>query len=58
MFETDKNVIIVPFYEDNYQSLSIIAQNFFKKRKISISTQNINYIVERAKGNRLNLKNE
>ena len=57
-FETDKNVIIVPFYEDNYQSLSIIAQNFFKKRKISISTQNINYIVERAKGNRLNLNNE
>ena len=53
-FETDKNVIIVPFYEDNYQSLSIIAQNFFKKKKISISTQNINYIVERAKGNRLN----
>ena len=57
-FENDKSVFIIPFYEDNYQSLAIIAQNFFKEKKIGISTQNINYIVERAKGNRINLKNE
>ena len=44
--------------EDNYQSLSVIAQNFFKEKRIGISNQNINYIVERAKGNRINLKNE
>ena len=28
-FEKNKNAIAVPFYEDNYQSLMIIAQNFF-----------------------------
>ena len=57
-FEKDKNVIIIAFYEDNYQSLTSIAQNFFKEKKISISTQNINFIAERARGNRINLKNE
>ena len=29
-FEKNNNTIIVPFYEDNYQSLMMIAQNFFK----------------------------
>jgi DNA polymerase III subunit delta len=57
-FEKNKDIIIVPFYEDNHQSLMSIAQNFFRERKIKISPQNINYIVERSKGNRINLKNE
>ena len=57
-FEKNKNTIIIPFYEDNHQSLMSIAQNFFKKKKIKISSQNINYIVEKSKGNRINLKNE
>lgn len=57
-FEKDSNVIIIPFYEDNYQSLATIAHNFFKEKKILISAQNINYIAERAKGNRINLNNE
>ena len=57
-FEKSKNLVIVPFYEDTYQSLLILAQNFFKINKIRISNQNINYIIERSKGNRINLKNE
>ena len=57
-FEKDKNVIITAFYEDNYQSLMNIAQSFFKEKKIKISPQNVNLIVERSKGNRINLKNE
>ena len=57
-FEKNKNAIIVPFYEDNYQSLMKIAQDFLRERKIKTSNQNINYIVERSKGNRINLKNE
>ena len=57
-FEKNKNLIIVPFYEDTYQSLLILAQKFFRENKIRISTQNINYIVEKSKGNRINLKNE
>ena len=57
-FEKDKDTIIIPFYEDSYQSLMIITQNFFREKKIKISPQNINFIVERAKGDRINLKNE
>jgi len=57
-FEKSKNLIIVPFYEDTHQSLLFLAQNFFKENKIKISPQNINYIIENSKGNRINLKNE
>ena len=57
-FEKSKNLIIIPFYEDTHQSLLFLAQNFFKENKIKISTQNINYIIENSKGNRINLKNE
>ena len=57
-FEKNKNLIIVPFYEDTHQSLLFVAQSFFKENKIKISPQNINYIIENSKGNRINLKNE
>ena len=57
-FEKDINTICVPFYEDNYQSLTLIAKNFFLKNKINISTQNMNYIVEKSRKNRSNLNNE
>jgi DNA polymerase III subunit delta len=57
-FEKGKDIIATAFYEDNYQSLMNIAQNFFRKKEIKISTQNINFIVERSKGNRISLKNE
>ena len=57
-FEKSKDLIIVPFYEDTHQSLLYVAQSFFKENKIKISPQNINYIIENAKGNRINLKNE
>ncbi len=57
-FEKNPDLIIVPFYEDTHQSLQFIAQNFFKEKKIKISTENINYIVEKSKGSRINLKND
>ena len=57
-FEKNNNTIVVPFYEDNYQSLLFLAQNFIKEKKIKISSQNINFIIERSKGKRINLKNE
>jgi len=57
-FEKNNNTIVVPFYEDNYQSLLFLAQNFIKEKKIKISSQNINFVIERSKGNRINLKNE
>ena len=57
-FEKSKNLIVIPFYEDTHQSLLFLAQKFFKENKIKISPQNINYIIENSKGNRINLKNE
>ena len=57
-FEKSSNAIISAYYEDNHQSLLLLAQNFFKKKKIKTSSQNINFIIERSKGNRANIKNE
>ncbi len=57
-FEKDKQLIIIPFYEDNYQSLITLVQNFCDEKKIKISIQNINFIIDRSKGNRILLKNE
>ena len=57
-FEKNSETLSVPFFEDNYQSLNLIAQNFFKDKKINISQQIINLIIEKCKGKRIYLKNE
>ncbi len=57
-FEKEKNLICIPFYEDNNSSLYKIASDFFKKNKISISSENINLIVDKCSGDRQNLQNE
>ncbi len=58
LFEKEKKFVCVPFYEENNQSLSLIANNFFKNKQIKISREVINLIVERCSGDRGNLKNE
>ena len=58
LFEKNKDLICVPFYEDNNQTLSIITSSFFRQNKIPISQQTINLLVERSRGDRNNLKNE
>ncbi len=57
-FEKSKITICVPFYEDNLRTLNVLASNFFKEKKISLSQQNINILVERCRGDRINLYNE
>ena len=57
-FEKNKNTICIPFYADNSQTLNVLVSNFFKEKKISISQQLINLLVERSRGSRQNLKNE
>jgi len=57
-FEKDKNLICVPFYPDNDQTLSKIAYNFLKDKKISISPANINLIITKCNGDREALINE
>jgi DNA polymerase III subunit delta len=58
IFEKEKSVICVPFYEDNTQTLNSIVSLFFRNKKISISQQLINVLIERSRGDRKNLNNE
>ena len=58
MFEKNKNTICVPFYLDNYQTLFYKVDNFFKEKKIPISSEITNAIINRTNGDRLHLKNE
>ena len=57
-FEKNENLVIVPFYEDDVNSLSTIALNFIRKNNIKMSRESLNLIVNRANGNRENLKND
>ena len=54
-FEKEKNLICVPFYPDNEQTLSKLCFDYFRGKKISISTLNLNQIVNKASGDRDNL---
>ena len=58
MFEKNKNTICVPFYLDNYQTLFYKVDSFFKEKKIPISSEITNAIINRSNGDRLHLNNE
>ena len=58
LFEKDKNLTCIPFYEDNEKNLSSLAQNFFRNKKIKVSQEIINLLVGRSRGDRANLFNE
>jgi DNA polymerase-3 subunit delta len=57
-FEKSKEGVCIPFYADSAQTLSAIVNNFFREKKISISQQTINLLVDRCRGDRQNLNNE
>ena len=57
-FEKNKKTICVAFYADSSETLSSIINNFFRENKIPVSQQSINLIVQRCRGDRLNLQNE
>ena len=58
LFEKNKNIVCIPFYADNFQTLNNIANTYFREKKIPISQETINILVARARGDRLNLNNE
>ena len=58
LFEKQKNLICIPTYQDNNDTLSKLATIFFRDEKISISQQNINLIIEKCNGDRGFLRNE
>ncbi len=57
-FEKSKKTVCIPFYEDNLKTLSLLAYSFLKEKKINISQHDINFFVERCRGDRINLYNE
>jgi len=57
-FEKEKQLVCTPFYKDELRTLSQIAINFFKEKKISVSQEIINLIIEKCNGDRKNLSTE
>tara|TARA_B100000795_G_scaffold1739_1_gene1160 strand:- start:1176 stop:2171 length:996 start_codon:yes stop_codon:yes gene_type:complete len=57
-FEKEKTIVCIPFYEDNSQTLNSIISQFFRHKKVPISQQLTNILIERSRGDRKNLKNE
>lgn len=58
VFEKEKNFVCIAFYPDTVQTLIKLAFNYFKERKISISSSSINLIVNKINGDRKALFNE
>ena len=57
-FEKEKELICVPFYPDTNQTLLLLANKFFREKKISMSQSNINLIINKCNGDRDFLENE
>ena len=57
-FEKRKDLIIVPFYEDNINTLSAIVIKFINQNNINMARESINLLVNRANGSRKILKIE
>ena len=57
-FEKGINLATIPFYEDDYKSLSYIVNDFINKNNIKLSRESVNLLVSRASGDRENLKIE
>ena len=57
-FEKDKQLICIAFYQDDNSTLANIASKFFAENKIPISREMLNFLVERCRGDRINLNNE
>ena len=57
-FEKDKELACVAFYHDDNNTLANSASKFFSEKKIPISREILNLLVERCRGDRINLKNE
>ncbi len=57
-FEKEKRLICTPVYEDDNRSLNYILNSFLKDNRLSLSQEIKNILIERANGDRINLKNE
>ena len=58
LFEKEDTIACVAFYEDTWNDLQKIINEFIKQKKISISQTNINLLISRCNFDRKNLLNE
>lgn len=58
LFEKDRNLVSVPFYEDTHKSLYIIVSKFLNENNIKLSRELINILIDRSSGDRKNLISE
>ena len=57
-FEKNKKYVVIPFYPDDETTLMTLANNFFRKENINISTESINLLILKCNGDRQVLRNE
>ena len=57
LFEKSNELLTIPVYEDSLKALSYLVGRFINENKIKISKESTNLIIERARGDRENLKN-
>ena len=58
LFETNKNLICIPFYEDKVITIENLIKQFFISNKVKVSQEIINLIINKSSGNRKILQNE
>ena len=58
LFEKEKKVVCTPVYEDDARSLNLVINIFLREQKFNLSQEIKNILIERSKGDRINLKNE
>ena len=56
-FEKDKICVCTPFYPDNQYTLIKLSNNILNRAKIKLSQSAINFIINKSKNDRQNLKN-
>ena len=58
LFEKNKNLVTIPFYEDDIKNLSSFVHEFLNRNNIKLSRESINLLIDRSSGDRNNLKLE
>ena len=58
LFEKNSKTICTPVYEDDPRALNLVIQNFLTENNLNLSQEVKNILIERSKGDRINLKNE
>ena len=58
LFEKDKSLACIPFYEDDTRNLLQIINKFINENNIKMSRESVNLIIDRSNGSRKNLNKE